>query len=698
MEDKKTIQPILVDIGKIRKIPEEPFLPLWFFQHDDLLNAIDSGSRIKKENLINTLNRIHFMGDSICVLLRHPRYDEAILVKAIPETIEGDELTCSWDKSHTSFGLENFQFSYLIVMEQQSIIILPAKLLSIDSTGFKALLPEESYVISKRETNRFPCRDVTAELTQSGFLARGSLIDFSPQSFRIKVSPEMPSSYHEFNPDATVTIRLTSDGKMLFSGNCRCLRQTHEIHDWEIVLAPLGEQIKRFQTRRVRHPRRRLSPPLMAVFEHPFFKRKVQREITDVSITGFSVYDDVIDGILLPGMIIHGLSIIYAGELKMNCTAQVIYRKKQEENKVCCALAVLDMDVHSYSRLNRIITLNMDHHSCISTEVDMDALWEFFFDTGFIYPKKYKLLQDHREDFKKTYRKLYQENPEIAMHFTYEQNGRIYGHMSMLRAYEHAWLIHHHAARPMHNKLPGFQILKHMMLFVYGMYHLPSAKMDYVLCYFRPENKFPDRVFGGFARDLNNPRLCSLDLFSYVTFPVGTPKNQLPQGWSLHESTHAELWELEQFYKHHSGGLLLDVLNLSRKNPGDESLEDVAERLGFVRKWKVYSIVNKRCLKAVLVVNQSDVGVNLSELLNSIKVIAVDSDNLPWEVLSVAAAQLTGVYHLDSIPLLIYPSTYGSTTNIPSEKSYQLWILNMRDLNTTKFMEYVQRHFRMRYE
>jgi hypothetical protein len=150
MEDKKTKHPILIDIGKIRKTPEEPFLPLWFFQHDDLINAIDAGSRIKKENLINTINRIHFMGDSICVLLRHPRYDEAILVKAIPETIEGDELTCSWDERQKSFGLENFQFSYLIIMEQQSIILLPAKLLSIDSAGFKALLPEESYVISKR--------------------------------------------------------------------------------------------------------------------------------------------------------------------------------------------------------------------------------------------------------------------------------------------------------------------------------------------------------------------------------------------------------------------------------------------------------------------------------------------------------------------------------------------------------------------
>ena len=696
MEDKKTRQPIIIDIGKVRKAPEEPFLPLWFFQHDDLINAIDAGSRIKKENLINTLNRIHFMGDSICVLLRHPKYDEAILVKAILENIEGDELACSWDKSHMSFGLENFQFSYLIVMDQQSIILIPAKLLGIDSAGFKVELPDESYLISKRGTNRFPCRDVTAELTQSGFLARGSLIDFSPQSFRIKVIPEVPSSYHELNPDATVTIRLTSDGKMLFSGNCRCLRQTHETHDWEIVLAPPSEQIKRFQTRTVRHPRRRIFPPPMAVFEHPFFKRKVQREITDISITGFSVYDDAKDGILLPGMIMHGLSIIYAGELKMNCTAQVIYRKKQGNDKVCCGVAILDMDVHSYSRLNRIIALNMDPHSFISTEVDMDALWEFFFDTGFIYPKKYKLLQDRREDFKNTYRKLYQENPEIAMHITYEENGRIYGHMSMIRAYERAWMIQHHAARPMHNKLPGFQILKHMILFLYGMYHLPSANMDYVMCFFRPENKFPDRVFGGFARELNNPRICSLDLLSYMTFPVGVPESQLPRGWSLHESTNSELWQLEQFLKHSSGGLLFDVLNLGRKDLTEDSLEKVSQRLGFTRKWAVYSLVNSGCLKAVLIVNQSDVGVNLSEVLNGITVLVIDAESLPREVLYAAVAQLTGVYQSDTIPLLIYPSTYSDVMHIPSEKKYQLWITYMRHSN--KFLEYVRRHFRMRYE
>lgn len=696
MENKKTWQSFLTDIRTLRKPAEEKFLPPWLFQHDDLINALESAQIIEKEKLINTLNHIHFIDGYVHVLLHYPKYEEEMLVRAVPNICLEDELTCLWDKGYTSFGLEHFLFRHLIVIAHQSIILIPAKLLSISNIGFRILLPENSYVLSRRHNSRFACGNVSAELMQSGFLARGNMVDFSPNAFRINVSPEMPSSYHCFNPDATTTIRLNSNGKMFFSGSCHCIRQKRDLNGWEIVLTPSNEQINRFKTRTVRHPRRHIFPPPIAMFVHPFFNKKVQLEIFNISTTGFSVYDNMENGILMPGMVLHELSIIYAGELKMICTAQVLYRQKQDELKTCCGIAILDMDIHSYSRLNRILSLNMDPHSYISTEVDMDALWEFFFDTGFIYPKKYKLFQDHRDIFKNTYKKLYQENPEIAMHFTYEQNGRIYGHMSMVRAYERAWMIHHHAARPMENKLPGFQVLKQMMLFLYGMYHLPSAKMDYVMCYFRPENKFPDRVFGGFARKLNNYSICSLDLFSYLTFPVRTPQNQLPQGWSLHESTHIELWELEQFYKHYSGGLLLDVLNLARRDVTDESLENVAKRLGFIRKWQSYSLVNRGCLKAIIIVNQSDVGVNLSELLNGIKALIIDPEDLSWELFSLAISNLTGIYQLDSIPLLIYPSICTDTMNIPCEKKYHTWITDMRHSN--KFMEFVQKYFRMKYE
>ena len=66
----------------------------------------------------------------------------------------------------------------------------------------------------------------------------------------------------------------------------------------------------------------------------------------------------------------------------------------------------------------------------VTNEVDLDQLWELFFDSDFIYPTKYKQIQKYRKTFQETYRKLYEDASEIAKHFTYQKNGRIYSHIS----------------------------------------------------------------------------------------------------------------------------------------------------------------------------------------------------------------------------------------------------------------------------
>src|SRR5512136_503000 len=167
MKDKKTWQKILTDIRSIKKPSDETFLPPWLFQHDDLIDALESAKILEKEKLINTLNHIHFKGGYIRALLRITKYEEGILVNTTPEISKEDELTCTWDKGYAGFNLENFQLQYLIITDNQSITLIPAMLLSISNTGFIIRLPEKSYIISRRMMNRFNCQDVTAELMQS---------------------------------------------------------------------------------------------------------------------------------------------------------------------------------------------------------------------------------------------------------------------------------------------------------------------------------------------------------------------------------------------------------------------------------------------------------------------------------------------------------------------------------------------------
>ena len=479
---------------------ENQFTPPRFFQHVDLFRTFEAAKAIDQMKLINMINHLHFTGSPLFILLKHPVYQNSLLVKAHPEPCLGSQLTCRWDESYFQYKLESHHPLCLVIIYNPFMIIAPFNLLRSDNNSFTLQLPDKSYALNQRQSQRYPCRDVSAELMQSDFVAMGELIDFSPTAFRIKASSETLKHNCWFNPDVPVSIRLFSNEKIIYSESCRCIRwqDDHNISK-EIVFASESQHISRFPAKKIRNPRRQINPPLTAVFEHPFIKKKIQRDIFDISTTGFSIRDKPDDEVFMPGMMIPDLSILLAGISIANCAAQIIYRRI-EENNIQYGVAILDMDIHSYSRINHVLGINSDPKISVSTEVDMDALWEFFFQTGFIYPEKYGFCQAHRKNFIETYRKLYQENPEIARHITYEKNGRIYGHISMIRAYERTWLIQHHAARSIENKLAGFVVLRQMMLFLHGMYQLSSARMDYVICYFRPENKFPDRVFGGFAQ------------------------------------------------------------------------------------------------------------------------------------------------------------------------------------------------------
>jgi len=601
------------NLDSIKRIPDKKhMLPPWLFKHQELVNALENADQIDKKTLINILNRIHFMDGNILLQLGHPKYDDSILVQAYPEPCFSNELTCRYsDENLSNFNIDTYQFQHIIIDDGQFMILVPATVKETSKEKLKVKLPDISFAIGKRKAMRYACRNVTAELNQSGFIAKGVMLDFSPLGFRVKVKPESSSSFHWFNSNALSIIHLKQGKQIFFSGPCQYIRQENKLQDKEIVFAPVDEEIKRFEKKQMRNPRQHLVPPPALIFNHPLLGKRVQLKVSDISTSGFSIHEKADEGILMLGMIIPELAINFAGALSINCSAQVIYRLEENQKKVHCGLAILDMDINTYTRFTHILSNALDPNAHISSEVDMDALWEFFFESGFIYPKKYRLIHSHREDLKETYRKLYQEHPEIAKHFTYQKHGRIFGHISMVRAYEKAWMLHHYAARNRESKRAGLQVLKQIIIYLNDMHRLPSAKMDYAISYFQPQNKFSDRVFGGFTRALKDMRGSSLDLFAYLSYTSLSLNINLPEGWSLKESSMHDLWELSRFYNHFSGGLLLDALCLRQEDSDDITLEKVYGRLGFLRKRKVYSISHDGELNAVLIVNQSDLGINL---------------------------------------------------------------------------------------
>jgi hypothetical protein len=646
----------------------------WFFQHQKLIAVTDADRTWEQKKLINKLNYINFSDGSVYFLFCHAATDEEILIKAYPQPCTKDELTCRLDLSDSLVELTIDRLNYLLIDDGAITILAPIRLTGRQDDMLTVALPEKCQIKARRKTKRFNCDDVTCKLVQGDFIARGVLIDFSPSGLGIKLSEN--ENLKGFDENKSALIKLTREGAIIFSGLCRCSRNGVTSPDGKVVFTPLNEQVSLFPKRDMRNSRQHVAPSFTANFKHPFFSGYVERDIFDISPAGFSIKDKIDEETLLAGMIIPDIVIVYAGIVKMRCSAQVVYRHEdQEDTMIKCGLAIADMDLQSFTQLNHILGVYNDNYARISSEVEMDSLWEFFFDTGFIYGEKYEYIQSHRETFKETYRKLYQDNPDIARHIVYKKNGRIYGHIAMVHAYEPSWVIHHFAARRMSHRLPGINVLKQITQYVSSYNRLPKAGMDHVMTYYQPNNDIIDRIFGNFTRYLKDLRGSSLDVFSYLLFEKKDTLQELPAGWKLKQCSIADLAKLREFYEFSSGGLLLSALGLEISS---ESIKKSFARAGFKRDYSTYCLCHEDKQTAFFVVNQSDIKLNLSDLINGIKIIVSEPANLSWEILSKAIYSLAELYPEKNIPLLIYPYGYLASLNVPEEKQYALWILQLR--------------------
>ncbi|MFC1862641.1 hypothetical protein ACFL1Z_01640 [Thermodesulfobacteriota bacterium] len=672
---------------------EYPFPP-WLFQHQDLIQMLEGADTIDQKSLINIFNRLHFMDGHVLVQLDHLNYEESILVRAFPRPCHGKMFTCLLSKKNIA-GLEltDYKLTHLIVDDGQIMIVVPVESQEIERNVISIQIPEKGYITGRRKSRRYLSKGINAEIIQNGFRISGKLLDFSPHGLRVKISPESSSSFHWFNSGISSTIHLQNDQQMFFSSACKYIRRAGKIRDQEIVLNPINEKSQRIKKKRSRNSRKIITPSPTLEFKHPFLKRNTQLDVYNISTSGFSVYENSTEQLLIPGMIIPSVIIRFSGGLDIRCDAQVIYNVKEKKG-IRCGLTVLNMEVKDYVRLTQILASGGHDDIYVAGDADMEALWEFFFDSGFIYPKKYRMIHSNKEVLKDTYQKVYQNHPEIAKQFIYRKNGKVYGNISMVRAYERSWMIHHYASKVIENRRKGFIVLQQIVHYLNDLYRLPSAKMDYLMAYFRPENRIPERVFGGFAEHLGDLQSCSMDLFAYFSYPADSLGLRLPEGWLLKEISSTDLWKLNRFYRNTSGGLLLDIMSLEKDESIDEPLNEVYRKLGLLREWKAFSLLHEGRLNAVLIVDQSNLGINFSELLNSIKIIVINSEDMPWNILSHAIAQLTSVYQSDRVPVLIYPVDYLKAMDVLYEKKYKLWIMNVQCSN--EWIEYIEKRFRLK--
>ncbi|NTV14978.1 MAG: hypothetical protein HGA96_13770 [Desulfobulbaceae bacterium] len=653
-----------------------------------------AGAKIKREQVINALNRINFHNDHVFVTLKHSQFNSCVNVAAIPQPCRDKELRLLWRglEGCPARQLPAYEYKEFFYTDGLKKVLVAGVRREMDQDGLSLELPEAGFDVNQRRCRRFACRqELRVQISQNGMVLPVSLVDFNGSGFAVNLAGVAEESLRLINPANPVNVLVRDGDEALFAETCRIVRLPMGEQAKIMVLTPRETHITRFKSKEIRSVRQHLHPLPSLEITHPFIARKISLRAVDISGSGLGVEEDPNHSLLMPGMVIPRAALVFSNNFRIDCRVQVLFNRLAEDQAALrCGLVFLDMDVSGQMQLSSILYQAKNAHSYVGASVDLDALWDFFFETGFIYPEKYGNIQEQREKFKTLYSRLYNEHPEISRHIIYQNKNVIYGHVSMFRYYEQTWLLHHHAAVKSSQHKAGLVVMDHILQHINEVHNLASTRMRYIACYFRPNNRFAARVFGGAARALDNPRKCSLDEFAYGHYQPRGDKPGLPPGWLLEESGPDDFTILQYFYQELSGGLLLEGLDLLLSGlTREHEINAQYNRLGLRRERFFLALRNPGGgLAGLLVVNVSDTGLNMSDLTNCVQILVLDEREITPELIAACLDELAGHYADHELSFLLFPRACAETKRIAHDKVYQLTVLDLNFISEyLKFME-----------
>lgn len=634
--------------------------------------------RVSRRWLVNALNRANFLDGRVTLVFRNATSGSLASVAARPEPCLERNLSCSWIRRPAiADDPEAWRLLHVHLADGLAQIEIPAGDVAWGEQGITLSLPDAAFDVTTRRSKRHACRGVRARIHVGGAIVEGRLESSGAASFSLlfKGGATPPT------PGETVAVELHRSKTVLFAGNCTVVRSAVARGGLLLVLKPPAGGAARKNASRYRCLRPRFAPLPLIVFRHPLTGRQVSLRAIDVSGGGFSVEEEASRAQLLPGLLLPRVKIEVTSGFEFPCSARVVYNEPTAGGGLRSGLAIETMSLRDHTRLTALLHLGEYRNTSVCTpHVDLEELWSFFFESGFIYPEKYAHIKDQKAHFMRLYRNLYSRTPRIARHIIYQERGAILGHIAMFRWLPATWILHHHAALTSARHRAGLVVMEQMMRYIQEFNRLFPAIMRYVACYYRPGNRFAAKTFGGAARALGNRR-CSIDAFAYFHLREAAPPAPLPGGWSLRAAAGSDLAALRDAYVRESGGLMIEALALREEDRDAETaLSHEYARLKFTRARRLFALRRGNSCIALIAANRSDLGLNLSDLTNGLQVFVLRPDALPASVLLNTLATLAAPYQPGGASVLLHPRRYADEQGVAYDKTYELTVLDLEHI------------------
>ncbi|MBN8556023.1 MAG: hypothetical protein J0L93_11300 [Deltaproteobacteria bacterium] len=421
------------------------------------------------------------------------------------------------------------------------------------------------------------------------------------------------------------------------------------------------------------------SRPCFFSAEHPFFPgRKIEGQAFEISGSGLSC---MLEKTTFP--IIRGMRFKNCQLQLPHCpprdfvfeVAHVDFRSDGEVNQFKLGGEFISASVELIKDISNYAQKTSGGFVQDVTEEDFDLLWEFMFETNFVYQNKRKQIQNKSKEILETYHRLLSTDNPIIKKLIFKENQEIKGHVSAVRFYDHAWIIQHLNALKASGTSAAQEVVMGIVNFFYDVRANNNTETFYVMSFYRPDNLYPAILFGESCKRINDPLKSTTYDFGFGSYkPIEDLKNPLAEKVSVDEP--------DSFIK------LSDHLIRQNKIPFMRAVglgTTTSPELKISKSYDGVQLHRERHLLSLSaedntvfgLVETSSAGLNLSELTNSIYLFSEGQN--PEILRALTEAVLAKAYEAFFAPqnlqmVVLQPAHQERTSTVEWSKVYTCWI------------------------
>ncbi len=417
----------------------------------------------------------------------------------------------------------------------------------------------------------------------------------------------------------------------------------------------LPKALRAFRRRQSNRFRPAAEQRLEVEVHSPFDAQPIRRQVLDVSASGLAFPVDPARevfpvGTLLEDLVLHfpdGARVEARGRVRSHSTIATSGSDRRRLTK--CGIEFEGLSLGQGVRIAHSIL----HAGLPGVEdafgLPFRQIWGLLEESGFLYPEKLKKLEPVLPQIENTLSTLLGEPNRLFKTFVYRQDEALQGHLSAFRAYRNTWVVQHLATR---KEGPGRLAAARMLNLGITEYVEQLPEAEWLKIYLRPNNKYPARVFGGFARRISNSSISDLRTFSYLVAPAESTLGAANGEVSVRPGEPSDAAAIEAWFVARGRTMALRANDLCRSGLWMPELAHEYHALGLVRRREVLIAERSGRRVGFAIAEISSPGLNFSELTNSFRIFLDEPDAAARRALAEGAKALYAkLGHLHCIAL-----------------------------------------------